>query len=81
MEKVFEIRVEKLPEGDYLATSDTIPGLVAQGRTIAETLSIAGDVAAKLLEFQSADNFPVSSPGFDFWKDEREDIYQDYLDN
>ncbi len=34
----------------YLATSDDIPGLVAQGRTIAETLEIARDVARKLLE-------------------------------
>ena len=34
----------------YLATSDDVPGLVAQGRTIAETLEIARDVAKKLLE-------------------------------
>lgn len=30
--------------------SDDIPGLVAQGRTIAETLEIARDVARKLIE-------------------------------
>ena len=47
------LHVEKLPEGVYLATSDDIPGLVAQGRTIAETLEIARDVARKLLEVQS----------------------------
>ncbi len=28
------IIIEKLPEGVYLATSDTLQGLVAQGRTI-----------------------------------------------
>jgi predicted RNase H-like HicB family nuclease len=42
-------RIEKLPEGVYLATSDDVPGLVAHGRTIAETVEIARDVAKKLI--------------------------------
>lgn len=50
MEQIANLHIEKLPEGVYLATSDDIPGLVAQGRTIAETLEIARDVAKKLLE-------------------------------
>jgi predicted RNase H-like HicB family nuclease len=53
MEKLANIHIEKLPEGVYLATSDDIPGLVAQGRTITETLEIAGDVAKKLIEAQN----------------------------
>lgn len=53
MEKLATLHIEKLPEGVYLATSDDIPGLVAQGRTITETLEIARDVARKLLEAQS----------------------------
>ncbi len=44
MEKILNIYIEKLPEGFYLATSDNIQGLIAQGRTIAETLEIARDV-------------------------------------
>ena len=52
MEKVIELHIEKLPKGFYLATSDSIQGLVAQGRTISETLEIARDVAKKLLEAQ-----------------------------
>ncbi|MEK7839786.1 MAG: DUF1902 domain-containing protein, partial [Pseudomonadota bacterium] len=52
MENVIQIHVEKLPEGLYLATSDAVPGLVAQGRTITETLEIARDVAKKILEAQ-----------------------------
>jgi len=44
------LHVEHLPEGYYLATSDAIPGLVAQGRTVTETLEIARDVARRLLE-------------------------------
>lgn len=52
MEKKINIHIEKLPEGYYLATSDNVQGLVAQGRTITETLEIARDVAKKLLEAQ-----------------------------
>jgi predicted RNase H-like HicB family nuclease len=50
MELAVRIHVEQLPEGLYLATSDDVPGLVAQGRTIAETLELARDVARKLIE-------------------------------
>ena len=53
MEHIIQLRVEKLPEGMYLATSDDIQGLVAQCRTIQETPEIARDVAKKLLEAQS----------------------------
>jgi hypothetical protein len=40
------IKIEKLDEGVYLATSDSLQGLVAQGRTIAETVEIAKDVVS-----------------------------------
>ena len=50
MEKLIHIKLEKLPEGLYLATSDDIQGLVAQGRTVAETLEIARDVVRRLVE-------------------------------
>ncbi len=52
METIINIHIERLPEGYYLATSDDIQGLIAQGRTITETLEIARDVAKKLLEAQ-----------------------------
>jgi predicted RNase H-like HicB family nuclease len=44
------LHVERLPEGQFLATSESLPGLVAQGRTMEETLEIARDVAKKLIE-------------------------------
>lgn len=50
MELAIRIHVEQLPEGLYLATSDDLAGLVAQGRTVAEALEIARDVARKLIE-------------------------------
>jgi predicted RNase H-like HicB family nuclease len=49
-ERLVEIVVEPLPEGGYVATSPVLQGLVAQGRTLAETLEIAQDVARKLIE-------------------------------
>lgn len=56
MEKIIQVTIEKLPEGVYLATSDDIQGLVAQGRTIEETIEIARDVAKKLIEAQEGEN-------------------------
>ncbi len=50
MEQIINIHIEKLPEGVYLATSEDMPGLVAQGRTVTEALEIARDVARKLME-------------------------------
>lgn len=53
MEQIANLHIERLPEGVYVATSDDIPGLVAQGRTVTETLEIARDVARRLLEAQA----------------------------
>jgi len=49
-EYLISIKIERLEEGGYLATSDTFQGLIAQGRSIAETMEIAQDVARKLIE-------------------------------
>jgi len=53
MERIAQLHIERLPEGLYLATSDDIPGLIAQGRTVTETIEIARDVARKLIEAQT----------------------------
>jgi len=50
MELAIQIQIEELPEGLFFATSDELNGLIAQGRTIAETLDIARDVAKKLID-------------------------------
>jgi antitoxin HicB len=49
-ELLISIKVEPLEEGGYLATSEDLPDLLAQGRTVAETMEIAQDVARKLIE-------------------------------
>ena len=68
MELALQIRVEQLPEGVYLATSDDLPGLVAQGRTIAETLEIARDVARKLIEARREREGNTSATSHDYFK-------------
>ena len=50
MQVAIRVHIEQLPEGVYLATSNELPGLVTQGRTVAETLEVARDVAKKLCE-------------------------------
>ena len=70
MEKIINLHIERLPEGFYLATSDNLQGLVAQGRTITETLEIARDIVKKLLEAQADEkvtqNLNVVSDSFDY---------------
>ncbi len=70
MERIINIHIERLPEDVYLATSDDVPGLVAQGRTVSETLEIARDVARRLLEARKERReelppIPVISSSFD----------------
>jgi len=59
-EILLAIHIEALPEGGFLATSEELPGLVAQGRTAAEALEIAQDVARKLVEscYEHGDELP-----------------------
>ena len=69
MEHIVQLHIEHLPEGVYLATSDDVQGLVAQGRTIAETIEIARDVAKKLIEAQIGNahaNLPPVRESFDY---------------
>ena len=62
MEHMIQLHIEKLPEGVYLATSDDVQGLIAQGRTLQETIEIARDVAKKLIEAQADFTIDALSP-------------------
>lgn len=66
MEHMIQLHIEKLPEGVYLATIDDVQGLVAQGRTIQETIEIARDVAKKLVESQTGTQLPTVGESFDY---------------
>ena len=59
-EYLIPISIEPLEEGGYLATSSHLQGLIAQGRTIAETIEIAEDVGRKIIESQIEHNEPIS---------------------
>jgi len=50
VEILIPLKIEPLEEGGYLATSPVMEALLAQGRSIAETVEIAQDVARKLIE-------------------------------
>jgi predicted RNase H-like HicB family nuclease len=63
---MIQLHIEKLPEGLYLATSDDVQGLIAQGRTIQETIEIARDVAKKLIEAQAGASLPTVAESFDY---------------
>ena len=70
MERMINLHIEKLPEGVYLATSDDVQGLVAQGRTVSETIEIARDVARRLfeakMEREGLASLPEVSDKFDY---------------
>jgi predicted RNase H-like HicB family nuclease len=59
-----------LPEGLFLATSDELPGLVAQGRTVEEALETARDAARKPIEARrerdGVANLPTTSERRDY---------------
>ncbi|HPE63425.1 MAG TPA: type II toxin-antitoxin system HicB family antitoxin [Methanothrix sp.] len=59
VEYLVSLKIEKLEEGVYLATSDDLQGLVAQGRTISDTVEIAQDVAKNLIESLFAHGDPL----------------------
>ena len=61
VERLINVHIEKLPEGFYLATSDALPGLIAQAPSLTETLEIAQDVAKQLLAAMSERNQFVDS--------------------
>ena len=50
MGEEYYLNMEKVENGQFLATSESLPGLIAQGHTITETIEIAQDVARKLLD-------------------------------
>ena len=62
MERIIKLHIEKLPEGVYLATSDDVQGLVAQGRTVSEAIEIARDVARRLFEAKMERDGQISLP-------------------
>lgn len=49
-EVTIRLQIEPLDEGGYVATSPDVPGLVAEGRSIVETVEIAQGLTRKIVE-------------------------------
>ena len=49
-EVTIRIRIKCLKGGLYLGTSPDVPGLVVQGRSIAQVMEISQDLARKIVE-------------------------------
>jgi len=49
-EVTIRLHIEPLEEGGYVATSPDVPGLVAEGRSIVETVEIAQGLTRKIAE-------------------------------
>lgn len=47
---LIHLTIEQLDEDLFLATSKDVPGLIAEGRTVRETVEIAQDIARKIAE-------------------------------
>lgn len=64
-ETTIRLHVEPLEEGSYVATSPDVPGLVAEGSTLAETVEIAQDVARVIAEccIEHGDPLPAALNG------------------
>jgi predicted RNase H-like HicB family nuclease len=64
-EATIRLHVEPLDEGGYVATSPDVPGLVAEGRSIVETVEIAQGLARKIVEscLDHGDPIPPAAEG------------------
>jgi predicted RNase H-like HicB family nuclease len=49
-EVAIRVRVRSLKGGRFLGTSPDVPGLVAEGRSVSETIEIAQSLARKIVE-------------------------------
>ena len=49
-EATIRLHIEQLAGGGFLATSPDVPGLVAEGRSVAEATEIAQGLARKIAE-------------------------------
>ncbi len=49
-EATIRLHIERLDDGAFLATSVDVPGLVAEGRSVAEVTEIAQGLARKIAE-------------------------------
>ena len=64
-EAKIRLRIESLDDGGFLTTSADVPGLVAEGRSVAEVTEIAQGLARKIAEscIEHGDPLPPALTG------------------
>lgn len=50
MDRIIRLHIERLPEGEFLATSDDVQGLLVEASTMRELLALVPQVVAMLEE-------------------------------
>ena len=71
-EATIRLHIEILANGGFLATSVDVPGLVAEGRSVAEATEIAQGLARKIAESCIEHGDPLPSALTDFVEPETE---------
>jgi len=61
-EVVVQLKLRRLNGGGFVATCKDVPGLIAQGRTVAETAEIAQGVARNIAELCARNGQPLPLP-------------------
>ncbi len=67
MKTLIKLKIEKFIESEeeyFVATSEELEGLVAEGKTIEEVVEIAQDVAKTLLQLQKKTNSNIKIEDF-----------------
>ena len=59
LEYELPLRVEAQTEGGFLATSDALQGVLAEGESISETVANAIDIAANIIEVRREEKLTV----------------------
>ncbi len=58
-ETTIHLDLEPLEEGGFVATSPDVPGLVAEGRTLVETVELAQQLTRKIAESLIEKGWPL----------------------
>lgn len=59
LEYELPLKVESLKEGGFLATSDALQGVLAEGETVSEAVANAMDIASAIIEIRRRENMEI----------------------
>lgn len=59
LEYELPLKVETLEEGGFLATSEALQGVLAEGESVSESVANAIDVAANVIDIREKEGMPI----------------------